>query len=96
MEHDCTVLKKGKSASRTLLRLHRAMEFFAAFVDKVMDMDAGGSAANAAQEAYKWVEARRPAAPCPCARVPGTPRHGRRPLSALPDPPAPSPESERR
>ena len=53
VESERTVLRKGKSASRTLLRLHRAMDFFAAFVDKVMDLDVGASASHAAQDAYK-------------------------------------------
>eukprot|EP00045_Choanoeca_perplexa_P008407 m.77694 g.77694 ORF g.77694 m.77694 type:complete len:208 (-) comp14482_c0_seq5:1050-1673(-) len=53
VDNNITILKGGgKSGSRTLLRLHRALEFFIRFLEKLLLLQDADSAAAAAVEAY--------------------------------------------
>ncbi|EGD77829.1 hypothetical protein PTSG_08920 [Salpingoeca rosetta] len=53
VKNKCTNTKKPKSAARTLLRLHRALEFIHHFIERLHALEPSDSAVPAAQEAYR-------------------------------------------
>lgn len=59
VDNNLTTTPRGKSASRTLLRLHRAMIFLRLFAEQLLQNDPSAPAGPAANAAYKSVVQRK-------------------------------------